>query len=80
MNLFSLDVPGSGEVSTAESEDMGNEGLGSAARRSSWFDLHIFRRTSGMIVQAIESMISYKNFLPSARVIRGNDPLETTLR
>ena len=29
------DVPGSGEVSTAESEDMGNEGLGSAARRFS---------------------------------------------
>ena len=63
-----------------ESKDVEDERLDLTARRSSWFDFHIFRRTSGMIVQAIESIISYKNFLPSARVIRGNDPLETMLR
>ena len=36
----SSDVPGSGEGYTAESEDMGNEGLGSAARKSSWVNSH----------------------------------------
>ena len=36
----SSDVPSSGEGSTAESEDMGNEGLDSAARKSSWVNSH----------------------------------------
>ena len=36
----SFDVPGSGEGPTAESENRGNEGLGSAARRSSWVNSH----------------------------------------
>ena len=71
-------MPGSGEVSRAESKDVEDERLDLTTRRSSWFDLHIFRSTSGMIVQAIESMISYKNFLPSARVIQENDPPEST--
>ena len=35
----SSDVPGSDEVSRAESKDMENEGLGSVARRSSWVRL-----------------------------------------
>ena len=38
------DVPGSGEGSIAKSEDMGNEGLGSAARKSSWVNSHSSRR------------------------------------
>ena len=36
----SSDVPGSGESSRAEYEDMGNEGLDSAARKSSWVNSH----------------------------------------
>ena len=40
----SSDVPGSGEGSRAEYEDMENEGLGSAARKSSWVNSHSSRR------------------------------------
>jgi len=70
----------SGEVSRAESKDVEDERLDLAAKKSTWFDLHISRRSSGMTVKVVESMISYKNSLHSARVIKGNDPLETTLR
>ena len=36
----SSDVPDSGEGSRTEYEDMENEGLGSAARKSSWVNSH----------------------------------------
>ena len=39
------DVPGLGEVSRAESKDVEDERLDLTARRSSWFNLHIFRRS-----------------------------------
>jgi len=42
----SSDVPGSGEGSRAEYEDMENEGLGSAARNSSWVNSHSSQRGS----------------------------------
>jgi len=37
---YSSDVPGLGKGSIAEFEDMGNEGLGSASRKSSWVNSH----------------------------------------
>ena len=42
----SSNVPGSGEGSRAEYDDMENEGLGSAARKSSWVNSHSSRRGS----------------------------------
>ena len=80
MNFFSLDVPASGEISRAKSKDVEDERFDLTARKTSWFDLHILRRSLGMIMKAVESMISYKNSLLSTRVIMGNDPQGTTSR
>ena len=44
----SSDVPGSGEGSRAEYEDMENEGLCSAARKSSWVNSHSSQRGSDL--------------------------------
>ena len=53
----SSDVPSSGEGSTAESEDMGNEGLGSAASRSSWVISHSSWRGSDSADKEVYSAI-----------------------
>ena len=43
-NFFLLRCSWFGEGSIAKSEDMGNQGLGSAARKSSWINSHSSRR------------------------------------
>ena len=53
----SSDVRGSGEVSRAKYEDTENEGLGSAARKSSWVNSHSSWRGSDSADKEIYSAI-----------------------
>uniref|UniRef100_K3Y2U7 Uncharacterized protein n=1 Tax=Setaria italica TaxID=4555 RepID=K3Y2U7_SETIT len=56
------------------------EGSDSTARRSSWLDLCSSWRGSDLTTKEVFSVIRYRDFLPSARILWRNDPPAMMLR
>ena len=64
----------------AEYEDVEDEGLDSAARKSSCLDLCFSWRSLGLTVKGVHLVTLFRNSLPSGRDLRRNDPLEAMSR
>ena len=77
---ISSDVLGSDEGSRAESEGVEDEGLGSAARKSSWLDLCSSWRGLFLDMKVEYSSILSRNSLASAKDFRRNNPPVATSR